>query len=318
MTSYRFKLESTVGENVRQILSEQLEKARIQLDETFIQQPAEAIHDARKRLKKSRSLLRLVRKSLGKGTYKQEKNCLRDIGRELAIARSGEAYQETLEQLLNQYDHMLDATAFADLQASLVAFHNRQLRAFIDEAEPLVSVVFALKDSRTRLQDLQLAETGWEALRKNLKRNYRQGRERFAGAYEAGSDRAFHEWRKRVKDLWYDLRLLKVIWPEVMTAFEAEVHQLSKYLGDDHDIAELRQFLQGADAQGKVSSARESQEAAVITVKDSQISMLLPLMAERQHALRQQAKVLGDRLYAEPPDAFIKRIEHYWYSSFSA
>jgi len=300
--AYRLKLNNTVEENVTRILDEQLEKAQYQLSESSIEESANAIHDARKRLKKSRSLLRLVRKSLDKGVYKDEKNALRDIGRSLAPARNGEAYQKTLNHLLKRYDDMLDLQAFSDLQQGLLDFHRSKLRSLTEEAEPMISVVSALKESRSRLSKLELQKTGWDALRKNLKRNYQQGQERFSVAYEEGSDRTFHEWRKRVKDLWYDLRLLQPTWSPVLSAFKAEAHQLAKYLGDDHDIAELRDFLT---------------HHPTVNVQESHLMVLLPLMGDRQQELRQQAKPLGQRLYAEKPNAFVKRMGDYWYSQVS-
>lgn len=303
--AYRFNLTTSVETNVHHILDEQLDKALQQLTEDFKQKPADAIHDARKRFKKGRSLLRLVRKSMDKETYQQEKNCLRDIGRLLAPARDGEAYRETLDSLLENYASTLDLKAFSDLKEGLFDLQRIRLRQLIDRDEPMTSVISDLKDSRIRLQKLELTKTGWDAIRKNLKRIYRQGQERFETAYDEESDRAFHEWRKRVKDLWYDTRLLQSLWPSVMDAFESEAHQLSKYLGDDHDIAELRQQL--LNSQNNLA-----------VVHEKSIKVLLPLMAHRQSVLRQHARDLGLRLYSETPDAFIERLTSYWRAELSA
>jgi hypothetical protein len=296
--AYRFQPESTVEANVRRILGEQLDKARYQLTENFSYEPADAVHDARKRLKKARSVLRLVRKGMGKDTYKREKNALRDIGRLLAPARDGEAYRETLADLTEHYASVLEDDAFAVLEAALVDHHLTRLRQLIDNEEPMATVLGTLKDSRLRLKQLQLDKSEWDALHKGLKKIYRQGCDRMATAYEEVSDKGFHEWRKRVKDLWYDTRLLKNTWPAVMKAWESEAHQLSKYLGDDHDIAELREFLLG----------HQNDEP----LQDSHLKLLLPIMKHRQGQLRNKAKILGRRLYAETPESFTDRMETYW------
>jgi CHAD domain-containing protein len=302
--SYRFQPQSTVEANARRILGEQLDKARYQLTENFNFEPAEAIHDARKRLKKARSVLRLLRKAMDKEAYKREKNALRDIGRLLAPARDAEAFRETLRALKQHYASVLEDDAFDQLQEGLVELHLGQLRHLIDDAEPMATAITDLKDSHLRLKGLKLDKTGWDAIHKGLEKIYRQGSDRMITAYDEVSDATFHEWRKRVKDLWYDTRLLRSVWPPVMRAWISESHQLSKYLGNDHDIAEFRQFL-----------LKHQDEAPL---QNTQLKLLLPLMKHRQGQLRQQAKALGDRLYAEDSDAFAGRIGTYWQSWLEA
>jgi hypothetical protein len=302
--TYRFWADSTVEANIHRILQEQIEKAIHQLSQTFEENPTGAIHDARKRLKKARSALRLMRKSIDKATYKREKTILRDVGRSLAPARDGEAYQETLNDLLETYKHTLEVNAFSDLQESLAELHTVRLTALIEHEDTLQSLVAELKDSHVRLRQLALQVTGWDALARNLHRIYRQGQNRFHRAYDENSDAAFHEWRKRVKDLWYDTRLLKDTWPPVMQAFEDEAHQLSSWLGDDHDIAELRHVLQ--------------HHVEAISLQETQRKVLVPLMKHRQYQLRQQAHGLGKKLYAETPEAFINRMASYWQPRFAS
>jgi len=36
------------------------------------------------------------------------------------------------------------------------------------------------------------------------------------GAYERREETAFHEWRKRVKDLGYQIQILRDLWPPVL------------------------------------------------------------------------------------------------------
>jgi len=302
--AYRFFPDSTVEANIHRLLYEQVEKAINQLSQTFEKNPAEAIHDARKCLKKSRSVLRLIRKSIDKETYKQEKNTLRDVGRSLSLARDGAVYQKTLDNLLEAYEMTLEADAFSDLQTSLSNLYSVRLGKLIEHEEILHNLVDELKKSHTRLQQLALQETGWSAIAPNLHRIYRQGRERFYTAYDEGSDTAFHEWRKRVKDLWYDTRLLKRLWPPVMDAFEDEAHRLSSLLGDSHDIAELRHFL-----------LHHPEE---IEWPETEQKVLLPLMEHRQYKLHQQAQELGQKLYVEAPEAFIDRVAGYWKTWFES
>ena len=106
------------------------------------------------------------------------------------------------------------------------------------------------------------------------------------------SDEGVHEWRKRAKDLWYDLRVLRELWPAVLGETADQAHELADRLGDHHDLAVL-----GADLE-----TRDVTEPEAIRV----------LIERRQEELLASAVALGERLYAEKPKAFGKRMKSYW------
>ena len=59
-----------------------------------------------------------------------------------------------------------------------------------------------------------------------------------------------HGWRKRVKDLSYQVSLLRPMAREEIDARAAELDNLSEHLGDDHDLAMLQQTIErGPDRQ---------------------------------------------------------------------
>jgi hypothetical protein len=66
---YKLDLDTDLPSAARIVVREQLQKAAEALEEDHQSDPAGAVHKARKNIKKSRSLLRLVRSSLGRGTY---------------------------------------------------------------------------------------------------------------------------------------------------------------------------------------------------------------------------------------------------------
>ena len=302
--AYKFSADSTVEASVRRILGEQLDKAIQQLSEAFEQTPGEAVHNARKHLKKGRSLLRLVRRSIDKDTYRREKNRLRDLGRSLSLARDSEVYQQTLRDLLDAYGLELGTKGVSTLQERLSDLHQIHLKELTESDASIAVIISDLKDSRARLSQLTLKKNGWKAISTNLTKLYSQGQERYRTAYDDGSDDAFHDWRKRVKDLWHTTCLLKPLWPTVMDAFESEIHQLAQILGDGHDIAALRSFLLDPPAE--------------VAIEEVHMQVLLPLMQHRQHRLHQQANELGHKLYCEEPAAFTHRIACYWQPWFAA
>jgi CHAD domain-containing protein len=119
---------------------------------------------------------------------------------------------------------------------------------------------------------------------------YSRGRRALKAAAAAPSDTALHDWRKRVKDLWYHERLLAELWPGVLKAQAHETKRLSEHLGDDHDLAELRHVLRSDHAD------------------DAFDEELVALVAERRAELQQEALALGRRVYADRPAALRRRL----------
>jgi CHAD domain-containing protein len=134
-------------------------------------------------------------------------------------------------------------------------------------------------------------------LQSSIKRVYKRGYKGFNRAMEQPNSENLHEWRKRVKYLWYHLRILKPIWPNLMKAFAKETHQLADYLGDDHDLAVLRNLL-----SNQPDSIRNNPN----------YNELLGCLKGRRAQLQFKAKYLGKRIYSESPDTFIERLDTYW------
>lgn len=137
----------------------------------------------------------------------------------------------------------------------------------------------------------------WRSVGPNLNRTYERGRKALKDAYRHPSDEGFHEWRKSVKDLWYHLRLLDPLWPGVMKALAAQAGSLADLLGDEHDLAVLRQTLAAEpDAFGTPGD----------------VDAILELIGRRREELRADARLLGRRLYADKPAVFTDRLGAYW------
>jgi CHAD domain-containing protein len=121
-----------------------------------------------------------------------------------------------------------------------------------------------------------------------------------ATAREKPTVENLHEWRKRVKDLWYHLRLLKCVSPGIVGGQADEADKLSDLLGDDHDLAVLRETLRTGAGELAVD-----------------VDAVIALIDHRREQLQAQALRIGERLYAESPKAFARRMHRYWKASRS-
>lgn len=286
--AYRLSIGDDVPTGVRACASEQLEGAVTQLAHAE-GDPVEAIHEARKHLKKARALLRLVRPGLPGSVYRSENAALRDAGSALSEARDADVLVETVDKLAERFAGRLPAGDFAQLRAALAA--SRPLAAAAPARE---AVLEALRAAAARVEDWPLERCDWETVVAGIATAYARGRTGFAVARRKPTAVNLHAWRKRAKDLWYHERLLTPVWPSVLAAHGEEVHVLTELLGDDHDLAVLQERLEGGVA---LPPAADADRAAI-----------LALLEERRAELRADATSLGRRVYAESPKAFAARM----------
>jgi CYTH domain-containing protein/CHAD domain-containing protein len=292
--SYRLLADEDAATGVRRAIVGRLDKAAERLREAGDAEGdalAEAIHGARKDLKKARTALRLVREELGEKTFKRENRALRDAARTLSASRDAEVKLATLDAL-REGDGDVPPAATALWRESLGADRDRIVGDGSGGTEEAVAAIEAVA---ARAPEWKLGADGWKLLSPGLDSAYREGREAFAALGESPDFEAVHDLRKRGKDLWYQLRLLRDAWQPVLEPTAEEVHDFTDLLGDHHDLAVLCIDLVGREEVDAVH--RET---------------LRKLIEARQASLLADALAAGKRIYAEKPKAFERRVRSYW------
>lgn len=295
--SYQLKPQESVPDGVRRIVLERLEKAIAQLTQDAEENPDEAIHGARKRFKEIRAVVRLVRDELGADVYQQENARFRDVGRQLSSLRDAQVRIETLDDLVKHFEAAIAPDAFRSIHDILEADYQATRKVVLQQKNQLESVVSTLQTAQRHIQNWPLKQEGWSAMGSSLKRVYQRGYQGLNRAGDRPTPENLHEWRKRVKYLWYHTRILKPIWPGTMSELSDQLKDLADALGDDHDLAVLRQFI--ADQPELFNG-------------EDQLGVLLALINRRQFELQTAARHLGQRIYAESPKKFVARLKSYW------
>jgi CHAD domain-containing protein len=98
-----------------------------------------------------------------------------------------------------------------------------------------------LKKLQRRLAVLPLDDLTWKTVCRSIAQSYRCGRDSLARALKKPNAKCMHEWRKEVKQLWYQLRLLTPLNRVVLEKIAADAKALGQLLGCDHDYAFLMQ-----------------------------------------------------------------------------
>ena len=237
--SYRLKQHETISDGIKRIVIEQIDKAIDRMESQRGSQD-EAIHDARVCFKKIRTVLRLVQTEFDADIFRQENICYRDAGRSLSAIRDTAALLETFDKLTSRFANQLAPNAFAGLRQPLKQSSTARR---LEKKKIMLAVARTIRTARRRVQQWPIHQDDFSALGQGVKRVYKQGRQSFAKAIEQPSAEHFHEWRKDVKYLWYQIRLLKPIWPRMLERLSDELETLGEYLSDDHDLTLLRQRM---------------------------------------------------------------------------
>jgi CHAD domain-containing protein len=292
--SYRLTRDEELAAGLTRVAAGRAEKAleRLRESEAGGSETAAAVHGSRKDMKKLRTVLRLLRDALGEKRYRRENARFRDVGRALSGNRDAVVKLETLDALTERAEGLPDEAVEAWRK---ILARDREAATNAARDEPtVVAAIVQLEAGLEEIQSWGLEGDSWKTIGPSLTRTYRRGRKAMKAAEDSGSEDELHEWRKRAKDHWYELRLLNDAWPGPLAATAAESHRLTELLGDHHDLAVLREDLQernlGAEATRELAAA----------------------IGRRQEELAAEAIALGRRLYAERPKQFGRRLRRYW------
>lgn len=295
--AFRLSPGEPVPDEVRRVARGRIDHAIDELRGRSQNSREEAVHEARKDMKKLRALLRLVRGQLGDEVYSRENTCFRDTARQLSGVRDADVMLTTLSGLERRYGDLPGAAS--KLRPALVAHRFHLSAASLTPASK--AAVETLSAARARVADWPLEADGFEAFHDGFGRIYRRGRRGFRAAQKLPSAEHMHEWRKRVKDLWYHVLLLQDSWKGVLTVLADEAHDLSDRLGDEHDLTVLRDWAHD--------------HASALNGADPLIRGFDVIVDARRRELQQEAFEFGSRLYAEKPRVFVERLGGWWESA---
>ena len=285
---------SDPSEGIRDILKRECRKAVGFFDE--YDDRHELVHEVRKSLKKLRAVLRLVRDDVD--FYKKENIFFRDEGRKISDTRDRTSLLETLDLLYEQFGDRLYKNSFSTIRTKLESKRSEMAEEIALE-NTLENIRERLEAKLKDIDSWPIKARGFKTFRKGVRRVYKRGRKRGFKAMRKRSPALFHEWRKRVKYLRYQLRVLSPIWPEILDTWEDELHRLSDYLGADRDLFLLSKEMDILAEEGH---------------NEKEIHLVQSLIQGQRDELQKHAILLGRKLYALKTSDFLELIEASWKS----
>lgn len=252
-----------------------------------------AIHEARRHVKKVRAAVRLVQPVLA-DTYAPLNTHMRMVSRLLAPVADGEAVVDTIGRLREKFGAQFPQRALTSIRAALVERATRiDRKAELDRV--LQKTIHILRAELRRVPAWQLTAGGFHAIGPGLEKSFRRGRRAMNRAKRQPTIKNYHAWRQRVKDLWFEVRLLEGRCGNRLSADERRLESLDGCLGEHHNVALLEAVLM-----------REA------LVSRPQTARCLRVLRRYQNQLRYRAHIIGTRIFAERAGDFRHRIRGYW------
>ena len=289
---FRLKTGQAVSSEVRRIVLRQLDRAVDELTKIGDPESDEAIHDARRRVKKIRAIIRLVRPVLDRAH--RDDPALRRVSKLLAPVADGQGVIDTLNQLLRRYRTQMPRKTATAIRADLVA-RSRRIDLKAAKEHVLEKARRTLRAETRRVKEWRLSAEGFGALSPGLKISVRHAREAMVTAWLKPTAQHHHSWRRHVKNHWFHVRLLSARCGNRLQPYQRQIEALDGVLGEYHNLVLLREVLVGDTA-----------------LAPREVKRCLRIVERYQKELRRHAQILGIRIYSEKPRRFVRRVKELW------
>ena len=270
--------KETVGAALLRLVDDDLAGARAELAASGRRE--ERIHRARRRLKRTRTLLRVLEPEFGEAAIAARRS-LGAAARLLSRARDADVAAASARGLAAE-------RADVGLDKVVESLDQAATRAHLEKT-PSGKVKRQLASVAADVAGFRAGFDGAALLNRALARVYGRGRKAMRRSETTLAMPEIHRWRKEVKHLWHLTQLARKRLPRDSRGLAEGLERLGEILGLDHDHAMLARKL-ALSPPGNPSLMRQ-----------------LSLIARRRRALEADAFALGADIYGKTPKAFARR-----------
>lgn len=276
-----FKLHQRkhIEDELRNTACRQLRRGSEALKQRDARAIGTSIHEARRSVKKARAVVKTLRDA-GADVPRKDRRRLRKASRELSGLRDSAAIVDTFLRLRKRYPKRLAEHTYGILRRALLEARER--------GEGSARRDGILNHVASQLDKTQANAKRWKspaldvpALIDVVALSYRRSRRAMKRARQTHRPATLHGWRKELKTLWYQLRLVKPLTPGV-GPLVADVKRLETELGEDHNLVVLAATLRACSELKAMSG--EVRQIDTLTVRMRQ-------------GLRRRVLAIGARLH---------------------
>lgn len=255
---------------IKPVLAGYIREAQSLLN-TFPVPDDKAVHDIRVLMKKSRALARLISTQADPETIKRDYDAYREVGRLLGSLRDTSVFRKTLKELKKNHNRL-----FSGLK------ENEHLVRLTKKPELTVDPLPAVRDNLQSAHEL-LSKAGYrlrfqnmssfdpKLLLASLEDTYIIVAHRYMVARNKPRQENLHLFRKKAKDLLYQLWFFRPLNPAVIKSLEKRLDSMTQNLGKYNDLAQLLKIL---DYKYSEKAENHPMDQLLICIRDAQDSYL--------------------------------------------
>jgi CHAD domain-containing protein len=244
---------------------------------------SKAVHEARKALRRGRAVLSMLAGALPKSERHAVKAALQEARRSLSTIRDHAVAPETLGQLALSDEERATARRVLDNAAEAIPAAS-EVKQLLGEAAARAAA------QAEALEAAVPPSVSWDVIADGIRKVYGQARR--ARRVGKNSKRWFHSWRRRSKELVYQLDFVGQHAGPRALAIHAELDGVTDTLGPGVDLIMLREFVV-THAQG---------------ISPDEIKQLRDSLDDQLDDLMKHARRAGRDAFSQKPKKFERRL----------
>jgi len=250
----------------------------------------DAVHDMRVLMKKSRAVLKLISTQIESESFKRDYESLREVGRIMSLWRETSVHRKILKDLRRKNQEL-----FSILQ------DNEKLGILMSKPEVPAEPSESMKNDLENIGE-HLDKTGYRIrfqsfenldpalLLISLENTYNIVVDRFITCRNNLKPVCLHEFRKKAKDLLYQLWFFRPLNPGSVKALEKKLDALTQNLGRFND---LNQLISAIDYKYQTTSANPALDELVIHIRSEQDRYLAEVWPQAIKIFRPGQKLIN-------------------------
>jgi CHAD domain-containing protein len=232
-------LNNTVKlKDIKPVLFGYIREAQFMLDPDRI--PGDTVvHDVRVLMKKSRAAIRLLRPQIDGETFSKEYDTLREAGRIMRTWRETSVHRKLIKNLKKKYPALFTLLTDNEKINLLLNKPETSSSPSPEMKEGLENIISLLLKSGYRWRFRTMNSLDPHLLLKELETTYKSVATTYLTARNYPKSTNLHEFRKKSKDLLYQLYFFRALNPKAVKSLEKRLDSIAQDLGRYNDFAVL-------------------------------------------------------------------------------
>ena len=273
--------------DIKPVICGYLAEAQALLDPSTV--PGEkVVHDVRVLMKKSRASLKLLKPLMDESFFNREYLTFREIGRLMRKWRETSVHRKILKDLKKRFPELFSHLSDNEKINRLLEKQDAINEPSGEMSDELAKIIELLRRSNFRLRFQALAINDQNIILAELEKTFDTVSHCFLMARNYPKNVNLHEFRKKTKDILYQLFFFRPIDPGAIKNLEKRLDSLGQNLGKYNDYAVLIDTLGYKYPSEENSSAIDN---LILIVKQEQDKSLLKIWPQAYRIFRPGKKL---------------------------